>query len=178
MKTCSKCGESKLLELFANRKVGPKHRDGKDHWCKECHRKRFKAWYYSEGGRAKSIAAQKKWQASNKEKFALSQRRRDLRTKYGLTLEAYDFLLALQDGTCAICGLPPISGSRHTATLMVDHDHESGQVRGLVHSNCNLMLGYAKDNPELLRKAAIYVERGGIRELQNSVVRFALENGD
>lgn len=62
--------------------------------------------------------------------------------------------LAAQNGLCAICGGPP--GKR---SLNVDHDHVSGNVRDLLCATCNVGIGVMRDNPDLLRKAADYIER-------------------
>lgn len=51
---------------------------------------------------------------------------------------------------CVICGLE--------TNVVVDHDHSTGQVRGGLCSNCNLGLGHFKDNPKVLRLAALYLE--------------------
>lgn len=51
---------------------------------------------------------------------------------------------------CIICGLE--------APVVVDHDHETKEVRGGLCVNCNLGLGHFKDNPDLLRFAALYLE--------------------
>ena len=73
---------------------------------------------------------------------------------YGLTLEAYQDLFARQGGVCAICGAPP--GNR---ALAVDHDHGSGEVRGLLCTRCNVGIGGFRDDPELLAAAIAYLER-------------------
>ena len=78
---------------------------------------------------------------------------RVLKKMYGITLEEYDARLLKQDSKCAICGAADRRGYR----LSVDHDHETGRVRGLLCGNCNLGLGSLKDDPELLEKAAAYI---------------------
>lgn len=74
--------------------------------------------------------------------------------KYGLNNETYAVLLLKQGGVCALCGKPPLGNER----LVVDHDHTTGVVRGLIHGVCNTVIGYAKDDVDLLRKAIIYLE--------------------
>jgi len=59
---------------------------------------------------------------------------------YGLTEETYMKLLADQNGGCAICG--KTEGNKRRKRLAVDHDHESGIVRGLLCTTCNTRLGF------------------------------------
>ena len=73
--------------------------------------------------------------------------------KFGLTVEAYDVLDRQQNHVCAICH------TRQKRRLAIDHDHETGIVRGLLCDLCNRGLGYFKDVPERLRLAAEYLER-------------------
>jgi len=82
-------------------------------------------------------------------------RERHLRRKYGISLSVYRDLLVQQQGCCAICGKPELS----PRLLDVDHDHATGQVRGLLCTNCNRMVGHAHDSADRLRKAADYLER-------------------
>jgi hypothetical protein len=63
-----------------------------------------------------------------------------------------------QTGRCAICGGEP---KFPRVRLCVDHDHATGQFRGLLCGHCNTALGLFKDNPETLRKAAEYLENNG-----------------
>lgn len=73
--------------------------------------------------------------------------------KYGITQEEYDTLIEHQGGVCAICKRP-MNGSR---TEVIDHDHVTGQVRGILHGQCNTGLGMFEDNPEFLINAAKYL---------------------
>lgn len=70
------------------------------------------------------------------------------------TTAEYDLLLISQNGVCAICHKAP-RGSR----LCVDHDHDTGKVRGLLCTHCNLYLAGTNRTPKLLRDAADYLER-------------------
>lgn len=76
-----------------------------------------------------------------------------LRTKYGINPEQFDEMLEAQNGVCAICKKECPSGTR----LSVDHDHETGQVRALLCKNCNLVIGYAHENVEILLDAVDYL---------------------
>jgi hypothetical protein len=82
-----------------------------------------------------------------------------LMREYGITPEQHDAMLAAQNGLCVICGEPPDpDGYKASSTLHVDHNHETRQVRQLLCLNCNRGLGHYFENPELLRKAADYLE--------------------
>lgn len=80
------------------------------------------------------------------------ERRYQLRKKFGIQLEEYEALLARQTGKCAICRRPP-DEVRAGKSLAVDHDHESGKIRGLLCDPCNLALGCFQDNLDLFRSA-------------------------
>jgi hypothetical protein len=83
-----------------------------------------------------------------------------LRRFFGITREQYDALLEKQGGGCAFCGVDASidpDGKRHM--LSVDHCHTTGEIRGLLCRNHNTMIGMAQDDPEILLKAAMYVER-------------------
>lgn len=79
--------------------------------------------------------------------------------QYNITVDEYEDLLDAHGHKCAICGYSDKSKPKFFP--LVDHDHESGKVRGILCSNCNMAIGKMKDNPELLRKAAKYLEMGG-----------------
>lgn len=91
--------------------------------------------------------------------WSVYQRDPQLRAKYGIGAADYDALAAAQDNRCAICGLPETVMRRDTVlSLAVDHCHTTGTIRGLLCSDCNNGLGRFRDDPELLRRAAEYLE--------------------
>jgi hypothetical protein len=158
MKRCKKCGEVKPLSEFY-RATGMK--DGHRSECKSCHKAKQQRWYAE--NREHAIAQVKRWQQTNKDHLhayrrEYRQRRkveeRDayLRRSFGITQADYDALLERQGGGCAICGKPPGKISLH-----VDHDHETGEVRGLLCVGCNNALGQFHDDPALLDRAIDYV---------------------
>lgn len=83
---------------------------------------------------------------------------RKLKQRYGLTLADYNRMFTEQGGVCAICSQPEIHSYRRR--LSVDHDHETGEVRGLLCHACNTGLGKFFENAELLEVAAAYLRRG------------------
>lgn len=86
-----------------------------------------------------------------------AKRSQDLLSKYGMTLEEYGDMLEKQDGKCAICGLKAEDNGRY-GVLYIDHNHKSWKVRGLLCERCNFGLGIFKDNIDMLRNAAKYLE--------------------
>jgi hypothetical protein len=74
---------------------------------------------------------------------------------YGITPVEYDQMVDIQGGVCASCGRPPL-GKGVAAVLNVDHDHDTGAVRGLLCNPCNQSLGLMKDSPEMVEKLLNY----------------------
>lgn len=76
-----------------------------------------------------------------------------LRRKFGISAVDYDAMLLAQGGTCALCRKPP--GPRRK--LAVDHDHDTGRIRGLLCAHCNTSLGALGDTPAAIEKVLAYV---------------------
>jgi hypothetical protein len=159
-KTCTRCGESKRIVEFHRSRY---YKDGRHARCAECRRtlKRAKderakverpdSWKQR---RANSDA---KDRASPSRRSARIQHARDRRiTRYGLTVTEFETLLASQGGRCAICRTE--DPHMRTATrLQVDHDHTTGEVRGLLCDRCNKALAGVGDNLEGLMKFVDYL---------------------
>lgn len=86
------------------------------------------------------------------EAYRLRTRLHKLKFYYGMDADDLHRLYAKQDGRCAICKHP--EGEKR---LHVDHDHDTGLVRGLLCGNCNALLGHARDSTEILRRAIYYL---------------------
>lgn len=85
----------------------------------------------------------------------------DRKAKYGLSAEQIQEMRESQGGKCAICEIVMRVGGRPGMDQEhVDHDHKTGDVRGLLCSRCNTSIGKFNDDPALLRRAAEYIERG------------------
>jgi hypothetical protein len=122
---------------------------------------KYRAWqkaYQSRPDvRKRNLESVKRWQAKPgvKEQLAPGKRRFNLKAKYGVTPEWYDTKLAEQNGTCAACLGVNENGKR----LAVDHNHDTGAVRGLLCESCNLALGLLKEDAERMRRMADYICR-------------------
>lgn len=151
-KTCTKCKVEKEIEKFARR--SGKNRHLRQSWCHSCTNKS------ASGAPSRSPAAQRRYAARHRADNPDSVRDYRLRSKYGITLEQYNEMLARQSGGCAICSTLPsiIHAGETVSSLSVDHDHTTGRVRGLLCHPCNMAIGLFKDNVDRLRSAAAYLE--------------------
>ena len=143
-KRCTVCGEVKPAAEYYRVKNGrylmPR--------CRKCHiadtTARYKAW-----------SPEKKAARVAKLRYA----------HHRLSVEQVDAMTTEQDGRCYLCQLTVGEAGwrgpgepRGAAGLTIDHDHVTGTLRRLLCSNCNLAIGNAKDDPDLLRRMADYVE--------------------
>ena len=181
MKRCTKCKQEKPLTEFYKHKAG---KYGKDSQCKICsrakvkkyraeHKEQVKQYFreYKHSPRGREVSrrgdekrrhtparkimlrkAYKKWEQSMKGQKYI--RASVLKRRFGLTLEDYDKMFEVQSGCCAICN---VHQSKLDLRLAVDHDHETGKIRGLVCRDCNFFLGHLEKNYSLLSRALEYL---------------------
>lgn len=105
--------------------------------------------------RSRTPADQRQYAADERLHHPGRARGRQIKHKYGITLQQYDALLEFQRAVCAICGDEPAASK----PLCVDHDHETGEVRGLLCRRCNAALGMLKERADLLASAHEYLLR-------------------
>jgi Recombination endonuclease VII len=150
-KMCTQCKMTMPLESFFRNK---RTRDGRGTWCKSCHTAHVlaKRALDPEAWRASARANAQRWRDANKEESARRVRAAHLMKNYGLTVEQYDELLERQDGRCGLC-------HQELTTQALDHDHETGAVRGIIHTRCNLALALLGDSLEGVQRALDYLTR-------------------
>jgi hypothetical protein len=79
-----------------------------------------------------------------------------LRKEFGITHVEYQTIWERQQGKCAVCGDCLMLRDKHTH---LDHDHETGVVRGILCIHCNGGLGSLKDSPQILLSAMRYLQK-------------------
>jgi Recombination endonuclease VII len=163
-KRCTKCGEVKPLSEFY---AADGMRDGHRNDCIVCnkaarrertarnpepHRERARRWAAENPERRAAYAAEYRNRPDRKRAM------RDLyyRRTYGITADQADEILASQNGCCAICCKP---APERLASMHLDHDHETGQIRGFLCLDCNHGLGKLRDSPDLLLRALVYLRQ-------------------
>jgi transposase InsO family protein len=142
-KRCGGCNESKpTSEFYNNRNT----KDGLQTRCKVCHN----AYYAKNKERIEN--SRKAYYDANPGLLAKQRRTHALKKKYGLTVDAFNSLQARQCNHCAVCR------EWLGDDVAVDHCHKTGKVRGLLHRQCNVGMGSLRDDPVLLRAAALYLK--------------------
>jgi hypothetical protein len=128
-------------------------------------RRYARQWYAMNTELAKSNARAR--YHANKEQVAIAFAAR-YKSKYkaayrerntGWSAEMFDRAWEAQKGNCAICNSPMRNFGQFRDSVSADHCHKTDKPRGLLCQDCNVALGRFKDDPELLRKAATYVEQ-------------------
>lgn len=153
MKTCVKCEKPKRVGQFYKNKARP---DGRDEYCKVC-RGEVNKDYQKRNKEAKNTRGREHY-ARHKDRLREEARERyhknfwgHLKRAYGITKAQYERMVKKQKGRCAVCG------DRPKRRLHVDHDHETGEIRGLLCSGCNGGLGLFKDSIPNLQAAIQYL---------------------
>ena len=132
---------------------------------KEKRRKRVRDWMKktnyqpppeTEERRKKRLETIRAWQKRNPEKVSKSSRKYLLKKRFSseITPDLYEELYEKQHGKCAICGISKIELGKH---LSIDHDHKTGEIRGLLCNRCNMALGGLNENVVSMLRMIDYV---------------------
>ena len=142
VKTCTDCGEAKQLSAFRSR-GGKQSHLYKSH-CNTCLYKRHKNWAELNQHRVSEYREKDPW--------TLAKRC----ARRGITPEQLVDRYERQEGCCAIC-------KTHTKLIdsAIDHNHKTGEFRGVLCKQCNRALGMFRDSPTILRSALEYLNAFG-----------------
>ncbi len=135
LKYCPKCKTDKTQELFNKH---AKEIDGLQRLCRDCQKDSSKKYLSTEKG-------------------ATTTRQAHLRRKYSISLQNYEDILIAQGNKCKICGVNS-NPDKRAGYFVIDHNHTTGDIRGLLCTKCNALLGLAQDKEEILERAKQYLK--------------------
>lgn len=157
MKKCTSCEvEKDVTEFGVFEQRGDTFVRGQ---CNSCRSALERQKRVDDPERARKIDNDRYYQKKAEDPVAQSAYYRDwhLRNKYDMTLAEFDALAASLDYLCEICGREETVRKN----LAVDHNHETGNVRGLLCASCNSALGLLQDSPYVLEAATAYLKERG-----------------
>lgn len=139
---CACCKESKYESEFAKNSA---KKNGRQSYCRPCATIRRKQSPFKYNPKA--------------------ERKAQIKYKYGLSVERFQDLWQQQDGKCAICNKAlSLTEKRGHA---IDHNHETGEVRGLLCNSCNTGIGLLQDSETVLSSAIMYLRNNGTYDRSN-----------
>lgn len=150
MKICCHCKVEKPLTEFYKNSAGNK--DGLSSWCCVCTKQSAARRVASPEGKK----YRRRYRKLYPKLVSAAIRKSRLKKVYNLSTVEYEQLLHEQQSCCSICKTPAI---KFTKPLCIDHDHQTGKVRGLLCHNCNLLLGNAHDNIDILHESIHYLTK-------------------
>ena len=163
-RTCAKCGVAKhYTEFYPRQEPKTKRRAQtikkgsylikRQSWCAECCKKA------SLDFRNRDVqfhrARNREWIKNHPQEVRANR----LKNEYGMSMADYDAKVQAQNGVCEICKRAPVKHAGNKYGFVVDHDHKNGKTRGLLCQRCNVLLGKAEDDPELLQRFIDYLRR-------------------
>lgn len=155
---CGKCKQNKESSCYT---VDKGRSRGYNSYCKPCQCQSVRQYQKRNEDKIrekrklnypKANARIRAWSKNNPEKA----KNKWLKFGYGITIDIYNALKETQDSKCAICFL---SEEDHGKPLYVDHCHSKNKVRGLLCRECNLAIGFFKDNLKRIEQSIRYLER-------------------
>jgi hypothetical protein len=157
LKWCPACEQLlAVAEFHKNRRAW----DGLYDRCKSCNAEAMAAWHRERqqdpAYREKKRQRQAEWRAALRAegRATVMNKKYSLKQLYGMSLEQFEIMLTAQGNCCAIC----LCSFVKSEDAHVDHDHDTGYVRGLLCTSCNNGLGRFRDSPAVLRRAADYLD--------------------
>lgn len=141
MKKCAACLQQKPYDEFS---ADHRKSDGKRSRCKSCVKSDRR------DNRDRDRISHSKWKEKHPEIY-----RGYKAAVYSISASDYNRIFEAQDGKCAICGTHQ---SKLSKSLAIDHDHDTGVVRGLLCTKCNIAIGLMNDDCDNLTNAILYLK--------------------
>jgi hypothetical protein len=150
-RVCTKCDALLPVNCFyvKDRRTGRRYT-----WCKKCHM----ALTTASREPLRDYEREKARRDADPEKFARYDLRRRAKAM-GFDPDEMEARFAAHNGVCEICGRGPRESVQAKKRLTIDHSHETGEFRGLICHDCNILLGMARDSIKTLLSAISYLER-------------------
>lgn len=148
VKFCPGCEDGVETRYFAE---NPLSQDGLSTYCYDHHTELLDAW-----------------RAENYGTYRSPKRKHELKKAYGITPDEYELMLDLQGFKCAICGTTEPGGK---GMFAVDHNHETGDVRGLLCNRCNSGIGQLLEDVDILQAAINYLRHRNGNPISNLQLR-------
>ena len=151
MKICVDCKKELNDDMFGKNRAD----------CYSCKYIRDKRWKANNKKNVrKSI---QKWRSNNSEKNLLSQRRNHYKIKYGITFERFVEMVGEQSNRCAniYCREELGIGKHEKNTACLDHNHKTGEIRGILCRHCNNILGEMEKNGKIIKGLEKYLRKYG-----------------
>lgn len=151
-------------------KNGTRQQESHEYYVENRDERMAYAEAYRAAHREQRLAYQREYYQKNQDKLRIAMQEyrqthrdevshRNRRRNYGVSPEQYAALLKEQNDACAICERPETALRKgKPRSICVDHDHETGRVRGLLCSDCNRAVGLLNDDIRLLARASYYLE--------------------
>lgn len=159
-----------VIKLCKSCKEEKEHTE-KGRVCKDCTKEYGQSYYnlnkdiinkrnsdYKKNNKETTYALNKKYRDEDRDKYRLLSRA----YIFGITPEEIKTMIDKQNNLCAICGLPETRKSslgNEIKNLSIDHNHETGQIRELLCNHCNALLGFSRENIDILEKTIAYIKK-------------------
>lgn len=142
-KICSTCKVDKTIDQYDLSGLKSDHRRNR---CKLCQHAYYESYKVKNKDKLRD-----KWRKASRKCYNYDKKKaRELKRRYNITIDEYNKLYDAQHGKCCICGIDQ--------TLVVDHCHRTGKIRGLLCNGCNMAIGKLGDSVETLEKAIAYLK--------------------
>jgi len=146
LRICKHCKKEKSIEDFTRNRA---KKDGLNIYCRACCTDKLNYW--KQNNKSLTTEYKKRYRDLNRKEI----RDYGLRYRYGINSEQFDKIFESQGRLCAICG----SDKSDSRNFVVDHNHKTGNIRGILCSYCNRGLGIFKDDVDIMTRAILYLKK-------------------